>query len=52
MVIFHRENLPYILAEAGGEIQNIKTYSFKEYKEIEEIIASNGMTIFDGGYDN
>jgi hypothetical protein len=52
MVIFHREDLPYILAEAGGEIQNIKTYSFKEYKEIEEIIASNGMTIFDGGYDN
>jgi hypothetical protein len=52
MVIFHRENLPYILAEAGGEIQNIKTYSFKEYNEIEEIIEANGMTIFDGGYDD
>ena len=48
IVIFYREGLPYILEEAGGYIHHVRTYSFKEFRDILEIIKSNGMAIFDG----
>lgn len=50
-VIFYREGLPYILGDAGETISHVKTYKYKDFDEINEIISTNGMDIFDGGSD-
>lgn len=52
MVVFHGEGLPYIMDEAGSSIANIKTYSFSSYDEINTIIESNGMALFEGVVDD
>ncbi len=51
MVIFYGEGLPYIVDEAGGSIANVKTYQFNSYDEINTIIESNGMALFEGLWD-
>ena len=48
MVVFHREGLPYIMDEAANSIPHIKTYSFKDFDDIKQIISSNGMALFKG----
>lgn len=52
IVIFHKEKLPYILEEAGGAIQNVKTYHYDSFSEIKDILVNNGMTLFDGDGDD
>lgn len=47
IVIFYREKLPYILEESGETISHIKTYKYDEFRDIMEIVALNGMDIFD-----
>lgn len=47
-VIFHREGVPYILKDAGSEIQHLKVYSFKDYDEIMEKIEADGKALFEG----
>ena len=49
MVIFHKEELPYILTEAGETISNIRTYKYTDFETIEDIIRKNEMTLFEGG---
>lgn len=51
IVIFYRDNLPYILQEAGETISHIKTYKYEHFSEIQNIVTINGMDIFDGGND-
>lgn len=51
IVIFYQEKLPYILEEAGETISHIKTYKYRNFNEIENIVTMNGMDIFDGGND-
>lgn len=51
IVIFHREELPYILEEAGQYIRHVRSYLFNDYLEISKIIESNGINIFKGGLD-
>lgn len=48
MVIFYKEKLPYILEEAGENIEHVKTYKFDDFSEIDNIITSNGMSLFEG----
>lgn len=52
IVIFHKEKLPYILEEAGGAIQNIKTYHYSSFDDIKDTLVDNGMALFDGGNDD
>lgn len=52
MVIFHHEDLPFIMAEAGNTIVNIKQFRFTKYEEIENTIRKNEMTMFEGVYDD
>lgn len=51
MVVFYGEGLPYIMDDAASSITNIKTYSFSFYEEINSIIESNGMALFEGVID-
>lgn len=51
MVIFYRDGLPYILEEAGGAIEHVKTYKFEKFTEIINTIRANGMDIFQGEGD-
>lgn len=44
--------MPYILEEAGGAIQNVKTYHYDSFSEIKDILVNNGMTLFDGDGDD
>lgn len=46
-VIFHREDLPYILEEAGTNIQHIDTRRFDEYSAIMDTIEKNGRELFE-----
>ena len=48
LVIFYGEGLPYMLEEAGGYIKHVRTYAFKEFSDVIEVIKSNGITIFGG----
>lgn len=50
-VIFYGDKLPYILEEAGGTIDHIKTYKYSEFEDITNYLERNGMDIFDGGKD-
>lgn len=52
IVIFYKEKLPFILEEAGGAIQNVKTYAYDCYDDIKNILICNGMALFDGGCDD
>lgn len=47
MVIFHKETLPYILEEAGGTIEHVKTFPYHEYSDIRKKIRKNGMALFE-----
>ena len=48
MVIFYKEGLPYMLEEAGQYIKHVRTYHFENYAEIDKIIKSNGIDLFEG----
>lgn len=50
MVIFYnaKEGLPYMLESADKYIPNINTYQFVAYTEIEQLIESDGMVLFEG----
>lgn len=50
-VIFYRENLPYMVQDAGENVEHIKAFKFDDYSEITDIIIKNGMTIFEGRTD-
>lgn len=45
-VIFYREDLPYILKDAGQSISHIDTRQYIKYEDIEHIIVSNGKQLF------
>lgn len=47
-VIFYREGLPYMLEEAGQYIKHVRTYHFDNYAEIDKILKSNGIELFEG----
>lgn len=47
-VIFHREEVPYILRDAGSEIQHLKVYNFSEYDQIMEKVVADGRALFEG----
>lgn len=48
IVVFYKGKLPYLIEKAGENIQHIKTYKFKNYDSILEIINSNGQDLFNG----
>lgn len=48
LVLFYKDELPYILQEAGENIKHIKTFQFDKFENIGKIIESNGMDIFEG----
>ena len=47
-MVFYKGKLPYLIEKAGENIQHIKTYKFKNYDSILEIINSNGQDLFNG----
>lgn len=47
-VIFYREDLPYMVQDAGENLEHIKAFKFSDYSEITDIIIKNGMSIFEG----
>lgn len=49
MVIFYnvKEGLPYMLQNADKYIPNINAYQFTSYTEIEQLIESDGMVLFE-----
>lgn len=51
IVIFYRDKMPYILQGAANAITHIKTCKYDKFEEIRAIISSNGMHIFEGGYN-
>lgn len=50
-VIFYKDKLPYILEEAGESISHVKTYKYNDFDEINRIVSTNGMAIFEGVND-
>ena len=47
IVIFYRDKLPYMLQDAGNEIEHVKVKHFDTYKDIIGEIKSNGRDLFD-----
>lgn len=47
MVIFYGEELPYIVEKAGENIEHIKTYKYNKLIQINQIVKSDGMALFE-----
>lgn len=47
IVIFHHEELPYMLKDAGNEMRHVKVKYFNSYDDIMREIISNGRDMFD-----
>ena len=53
MVVFYnaQEGLPYMLESADKYIPNINTYQFNSYSQIEQLIKSDGMVLFEAAQE-
>ena len=47
IVIFYKDELPYMLCNAGEDIPHIKTIKYSSYEDITHTIKSNGKQLFD-----
>lgn len=46
MVIFYKEDLPYMVRDAGNSIDNVKVYRFSSYEDILNRVKRSGMALF------
>ena len=46
MIIFYKEDVPFILKDAGNNISHIDSRKYSNYDEITHIIKSNGEQLF------
>ena len=49
--IFYQDKMPYILEEVGETISHVKTCKYTDFDEINKIVSTNGMDIFDWSSD-
>ena len=46
-VIFYRNNLPYILKDAGSSVSHLETRQYRSFEDIKQIIEKNGKRLFE-----
>lgn len=51
IVIFYKESLPYLVEKSGETMEHVKTYQYDDLSDINKIINSDGMALFEGGND-
>lgn len=51
IVIFYKDNLPYIVEKSGETMEHVKTYKYDNISDVNKIINSDGMALFEGGND-